>query len=106
MVNLYAGRFPGKPLCFTEIGYVSAEGFSQGLPGNFSWAAGNSVQEQAQWLAEAAVRARNSGTVRLFILWNVDSTTFLDTDPQAGYAIVRPDGTCPACNTLATQLGG
>jgi LysM repeat protein len=106
MVSLYSGTFPGKPLCFTEIGYLSSEGFSQGLPGNFSWAAGNSVQEQAQWLAEAAVRARNSGVVRLFIVWNVDSTTFLDNDPQGGYAIIRPDGTCPACNTLATQLGG
>ncbi|MDQ7034646.1 MAG: LysM peptidoglycan-binding domain-containing protein [Anaerolineae bacterium] len=106
MVSLYSGTIPGKPLCFTEIGYLSGEGFSQGLPGNFSWANGNSVQEQAQWLAQAAVRARNSGAVRLFIVWNVDSTTFLPTDPQGGYAIIRPDGTCPACNTLASQLGG
>lgn len=101
MVNLYAGRFPSKPLCFTEIGYVSSEGFPTGLPGNFSWAAGNSVQEQAEWLAAAAVQARNSGRVRLFIIWNVDSNVTLGDDPQAGYAIIRPDGTCPACNTLA-----
>lgn len=106
MVNLYRGRFPAKPLCFTEIGYVSSEGFAQGLPSNFSWAAGNSVQEQAQWLAAAAVQARNSGVVRLFIVWNVDSNVYLDNDPQAGYAIVRPDGTCPACNTLGSALGG
>jgi LysM repeat protein len=101
MVNLYAGRFPGKPLCFTEIGYVTSEGFSTGLPSNFGWASGNTVQEQAEWLAAAAVQARNSGRVRLFIIWNVDSNTTLGNDPQAGYAIVRPDGTCPACNTLA-----
>jgi LysM repeat protein len=101
MVNLYAGRFPNKPLCFTEIGYVSSEGFPTGLPANFSWASGNSVQEQAEWLAAAAVQARNSGRVRLFIVWNVDSNVTLGDDPQAGYAIVRPDGTCPACNTLA-----
>lgn len=106
MVNLYAASFPGIPLCFTEIGYVSAEGFSQGLPANFSWANGNSVQEQADWLAQAAVRARNAGNVRLFIVWNVDSDTFLSDDPQAGYAIVRPDGGCPACNTIAAALGG
>jgi hypothetical protein len=101
MVNLYAGRFPSKPLCFTEIGYVTSEGFPTGLPANFGWASGNSVQEQAEWLAAAAVQARNSGRVRLFIIWNVDSNVTLGDDPQAGYAIVRPDGTCPACNTLA-----
>lgn len=103
MVNLYRARFPGIPLCFTEIGYVSADGFPQGLPGNFSWAAGNSVQEHADWIAQASVLARNSGAVRLFIVWNVNSTTFLDNDPQAGYAIIRPDGTCPACSTLGAS---
>lgn len=106
MVTTYRARFPGIPLCFTEIGYVSSEGFPQGLPANFSWAAGNSVTEQAEWLAAAAVQARNSGAVRLFIVWNVDSQTYLDDDPQAGYAIVRPDGTCPACNTLGAAVGG
>lgn len=105
MVNLYRARFPGIPLCFTEIGYLSSEGFSTGLPANFSWANGNSVQEQAQWLAAAAVQARNSGAVRLFIVWNVDSQNYGE-DPQAGYAIVRPDGNCPACNTLGAALGG
>jgi LysM repeat protein len=103
MVDLYTRVFPSKPLCFTEIGYLSGEGFSTPLPGGFSWAGGTSVQEQAQWLAEAAVLARNSGRVRLFIVWNIDSNVWGD-DPQAGYAIVRPNGTCPACNTLASSL--
>ena len=85
---------------------MSADGYPQGLPSNFSWAAGNSVQEHAEWIAQAAVLARNSGAVRLFIVWNVNSTTFLDNDPQAGYAIIRPDGTCPACNTLGAAVGG
>lgn len=104
MVNLYSSTFPGLPLCFTEIGYVTAEDFDQELPVNFGWASGNTVSEQATWLAQAAQRARNSGNVRLFIVWNVDATAFTDTDPQAGYAIVRPNGTCPACNTLANAL--
>lgn len=103
MVNLYRNSFPGIPLCFTEIGYVSADGFAQGLPSNFSWASGNSVQEQADWLGQAVSLARNSGSVRLFIVWNVNSTTFLADDPQAGYAIIRPDGTCPACATLGSS---
>jgi hypothetical protein len=106
MVNTYRGVFPSKPLCFTEIGYLTGEGFDQPLPDTFSWANGNTLAEHAQWLAEAAVQARNSGAVRLFIVWNVDSTVYLPTDPQAGYAIVRPDGSCPACDTLSAALGG
>ncbi|MGB1286762.1 MAG: LysM peptidoglycan-binding domain-containing protein [Aggregatilineales bacterium] len=102
MVELYSGTFPGKPLCFTEIGYLTSEGYGP-LPGGFSWAADNTVAEQAEWLAQAAVQARNSGLVRLFIVWNVDSTGYGE-DPQAGYAIIRPDGTCSACNTLAAGL--
>ena len=26
-------------------------------------------------------------------------------DPQAGYAIIRPDGSCPACDTLRAVMG-
>lgn len=99
MVSLYSSTFPGKPLCFTEIGYLSGEGYPP-LPGGFAWAADTSVAEQAQWLASAVTLARNSGLVRLFIVWNVDSTLYSD-DPQAGFAMVRPDNTCPACNAIA-----
>ncbi|NOG49306.1 MAG: hypothetical protein HND48_07550 [Chloroflexi bacterium] len=52
MVDLYAGTFPSKPLCFTELGYLSPEGFGP-LPGGFAWAADTSAQEQAQWLGDA-----------------------------------------------------
>lgn len=103
MVNLYTGVFPSRPLCFTEIGYLSGEGYPP-LPANFSWAGGNTVAEQAQWLTQAAVMARDSRIVRLFIVWNVDSTVYLPDDPQAGYAIVRPDGSCPACVALDAQF--
>ena len=102
MVSLYRSTFPSKPLCFTEIGYLSGEGYGP-LPGAFGWAAGNTVAEQAQWLADAVRLARNSGVVRLFIIWNVDNQVY-NEDPQAGYAIVRPDGSCPACNTVAAAL--
>ena len=47
--------------------------------------------------------ARSSGNVRLFIVWNVDFTQYGD-DPMGGYAIIRPDNTCPACNTLRAVL--
>ncbi len=104
MVNVYAAAFPGRPLCFTELGYLSPQGYGE-LPGGFSWAANVTVTNQAEWLAGAVTLARNSGRVRLLIVWNVDSTTFDGSDPQAGYAIIRPDNTCPACNTIRQAMG-
>lgn len=103
MVNLYSSVFPSKPLCFTEIGYLSPEGLGP-LPGGFSWAANVTGQDQAVWLAEAAALAKNSRRVRLFIVWNVDSTNY-GADPQAGYAIIRPNNTCSACVTLGAVMG-
>jgi LysM repeat protein len=103
MVSLYTRTFPGKPLCFTEIGYLSSEGYPA-LPANFQWASGNSVAEQSEWLASAVRIAKQSGVVRLFIVWNLDSTSYGGSDPQAGYAIIRPDGTCPACNAISAAL--
>lgn len=103
MTNAYYNAFGGsRPLCYTELGYLSSEGYG-GLPGGFSWAGNVTVAQQAQWLAEATSLSANSGKVRLLIVWNVDSTTWSD-DPQAGYAIVRPGGGCPACDALAQVM--
>ncbi|MCO6445369.1 MAG: LysM peptidoglycan-binding domain-containing protein [Anaerolineae bacterium] len=101
MVDLYAGTFPSKPLCFTELGYLSPEGFGP-LPGGFAWAADTSAQEQAQWLGDAVRLSRQGGRVRMLIVWNVDFTAYGE-DPQAGYAIVR-NGQCLACATLAAAM--
>jgi hypothetical protein len=94
----------GKPVCFTELGYLSGEDFG-GVPSRFSWAANTSVAEHAQWLAEAVSLAANSGKARLAIIFNVDFTMYGD-DPQGGYAMIRPDGSCPACETLRQVMGG
>lgn len=91
--------FGGKKACFTELGYLSPEGLGT-LPSAFAWGGNTSVAEQAQWLAEAAVSAASSGNVRLMIVFNVDFTTWGGSDPMAGYAIIRPDKSCPACSTL------
>jgi LysM repeat protein len=101
MVDLYYNTFGGaRQLCFTELGYLSGEGFSA-LPPNFAWAAGTSVQEHAQWLREARDLSMAGGKVRMMIVFNVDFTFFDPAgDPQAGYAMVRPDGSCPACDAL------
>jgi len=37
-----------KPICFTELGYLSPEGFDS-LPSGFAWAANTSVAEQSEW---------------------------------------------------------
>jgi len=97
MVNLYAGTF-GLPVCFTELGYLTPEGYGQ-LPDFFAWAANVTVAQQAAWLDEVVSIARGSGRVRLVIIWNVDFENY-GADPMAGYAIIRPGGDCPACRAL------
>ncbi len=102
MVNTYYNAFGGaRPVCFTELGYLTPEGFGP-LPAAFAWAANTTVAQQAQWLSQAVQLARTSGKVKLVIIWNVDFT-YYGADPMAGYAIIRPDGTCPACDALAAR---
>ena len=103
MVNTYWNAFGGaKTLCFTELGYLSPEGLGP-LPAGFEWAGNVTVAQQAQWLGRATQLARGSGKIRLMIVWNMDFTTY-GADPQAGYAIVRPGGSCPACSTLGAAM--
>jgi len=99
----FSVRGTPMPLCFSEIGYLSGEGFPA-LPAPFAWAAGTSVQEQAEWLRDAVVVAstQDDAEIDLFIIFNVDFDRFVDDDPQGGFAIIRPDGSCPACDTIAT----
>ncbi len=89
------------PMCMTEIGYLSPEGYGP-LPAGFTWAGGTSVAEQAEWLSEAIVIMSNytDMPVELAIVWNIDFDTY-GADPQAGYAIIREDGSCPACDAIA-----
>ncbi len=104
MVDTYYNAFGGaRPLCFTELGYLSPEGYG-GLPGGFAWAGNVTIAQQSQWLAETASLSANSGKVRMMIVWNIDSTTWGD-DPQAGYAIIRQGGSCPACDALRQVMG-
>ncbi|HEX2906112.1 MAG TPA: hypothetical protein VHO69_04585 [Phototrophicaceae bacterium] len=98
------GQFGGKPVCFSELGYLSPQGFSTGLPANFAWAQNTTVAQHAAWLAEAATIAAQSGKVRLMIVWNVDFPFYTADDPMGGYAMFRPDGSCPACDTLGAVM--
>ena len=89
------------PMCMTEMGYLSPEGYGR-LPDAFNWGQYTSVQEQAQWLAQAIQITANFQRmpVQFIIVWNIDFDSY-DDDPQAGFAIIRPDGSCPACQTIA-----
>lgn len=101
LVNMYWNAIGGqRPLCITEIGYLTPDGY--GNLGDFwAWGANTTVGEQAAWLAEAIAIASQSGRVRLLIVWNVDFQRYDANDPQAGYAIIRRDGSCPACDSIA-----
>jgi hypothetical protein len=45
--------------------------------------------------------AAGSGKVLVMIIWNVDFNYYTTTDPQGGYALIRPGGDCPACRALS-----
>lgn len=96
MIRTYRAIIPSRPLCFTELGFLSGEGFPP-LPGAFGWAVSTSVAEHALWSAQAIDVARSSGVVRIVIFWNLNFTGVWGADPMGGYAFIRPDGTCPAC---------
>lgn len=101
MVNTYRSLLPGKPICFTELGYLTPEGFGS-LSSFFAWASNTSLAEQTLWLDQVISIARGSGSVKLVIIWNLDfQGTSGGYDPQGGYAMIRPDGSCPACAALA-----
>lgn len=104
MINAYTAAGAGQ-LCFTELGYLSGEEWGS-LPAGFLWKApyNLTVAEHAQYLADAVRVGVQSGRVRMIIVFNVDFTTWGD-DPQAGYAMIRPGGGCPACETLRTVMG-
>ncbi|GAB4520982.1 MAG: hypothetical protein OHK0046_31790 [Anaerolineae bacterium] len=95
--NLIGGQ---KPICITELGYLTPEGYGA-LSAFWSWGQNTTVAQQAAYLAQAAAYAAQSGRVRLMIVWNVDFTQFNANDPMGGYAIIRADGSCPACGALA-----
>nr|MCU0476211.1 hypothetical protein [Anaerolineae bacterium] len=100
MVNTYLTAFRNtRKLCFTELGYLSGEGWP-GLPDGFLWASDTSVAEQAQWIDQVVSIAGRSGKVTLLIVWNMDFANW-GSDPQGGFALIRPGGDCPACRALA-----
>ncbi len=97
-----ADRLAGhtRPICITEIGYLTNWDLGKSLPANFWWARETSVEEHANWLADARNMARDSGLVQLFIVFSADIYHWDGRDPQTGYTMFRPQGNCPACEAF------
>ncbi|MEM8858122.1 MAG: hypothetical protein AAGD96_07370 [Chloroflexota bacterium] len=89
-----------RPVCITEIGFLTNWDLDNNLPQNFWWARGTSVEEHANWLAEAHRMSRDSGLIRLFIVFSADIYHWDGRDPQTGYTMFRPNGSCPACEAF------
>lgn len=105
MIDTYHGAFNGqRPVCITELGYLSDDGLPSIPPfpdSSFWWARDTSLSQHAQWLADATRKARDDNRVQMLIIFNVDFTTYSATgDPQAGYAMLRPGGSCPSCDLI------
>jgi len=106
MVDTYYNAIGGaKKLCFTELGYLSGQEWGY-VPAGFLWKPpyNLTVAEQAQFMADAVKISKTQGKTRLLIIFNVDFTVWTD-DPQAGYAILRPNNTCPACDSVKVAMG-
>ena len=90
------------PLCVTELGYLSPEGLPGELSPYFAWANETSVEEQAQWLADSISNMAMLSSVRvaLVMIWRVDALPYDYNMISPGYAIIRPDGDCPACDEI------
>ncbi len=103
--ELYYNIFRGtRQLFYTELGFASQEGVEP-FPDNFWWGRETDNSEQAAWLAESVRLSIQTGMVRCIIVWNVDFLQPIPGDPQNGYAIIRPGGSCPACDALHAVLG-
>jgi len=94
-----------RPLCFSEFGYALP---MQGqAPKGFEWIMAHDAQMQTKQLIAAMRFARDSGKVRLAILFNLD-IEWGGKGTNAPYALVR-DGdswTSPAIDQLKTFLKG
>ncbi len=91
-----------RQIFYTEMGYASQEGVRP-FSDAFAWASDTTDSEQAEWLAEAAQLSIDTEIVRAIMVWNVDFVRYGD-GPQDGFAILRPDESCPACDALHEVL--
>ena len=92
--NLLKGA---KPLCVTEFGWATSEGYDSFPPG-FEFAQDNTVQEQGEYLTQAYQLMQAWGFVKLAFLWNLDYGNKGDTakgaqDDPVPYSLIAIGGT-------------
>ena len=94
-----------RPICFTEMGWVTSEGLPSQLPDGFAWGRGITLQNQSDWSGRLVTLMRSSGKVRLAIFWNWNFRQYGGDDPQAGYSLLRPNGICNTCAAIKAAMG-
>lgn len=60
-----------KPLCVTEFGWASSEGYDQ-VPQGFEYARDNTLEEQAQWIVQAFQQMQANEAIWLAFQFNYD----------------------------------
>ena len=104
MAETYYRVFNGEHLvAFTSLGYLSPEGYEQ-LPQSYFWADDTTVTDQTEWITKAVQLSMESNKVNIMILWNLDYDGWDDYNVNAGYALIRKDGSCPTCDALGQLL--
>jgi hypothetical protein len=92
-----------KPLCVTEFGWASNEGFGVTVP-TYEFAADNTLQEQADYIVQAFKLMKDWGYVKLAFLFNLDYAQKSPNganDRTADWSILGLDGSArPAFNAL------
>lgn len=90
-----------KPVCVTEFGYGLP--VENKAPAGFDWIMQHSEARQSEVFVRGLVWSRQNGHVRLVILWSLDYWG-PPSDPNAPYALIRPDWISPAVIAVADYL--
>lgn len=98
-----------KPLCVTEFGWATTEGFGVTVPG-YEFANDNTLQEQADWIVQAFQLMEEWGYIKLAFLFNLNYAQMSPehaADRTAGWSIMDVDGQGrPAMEALRLYMKG
>ena len=90
-----------RPGCVTEFGYALP--INGQTPKGFDWAMKHTPERQIQVLLDGMRWAKQSGTVRLVILWNLNFDGPVG-DPNVPYALVRERFESPAVLAIQSAI--
>ncbi len=90
-----------RPACVTELGYALP--IDGRAPEGFGWIMSHTPERQTEVLLGGMRWARQSGVVRLVILWNLNFDGPVG-DPNVPYALVREGFESPALKTIQAAM--